>query len=67
MVKATTTRLARSTVAIARNALGGNGICSEFEAAKVFNDAEVLYTYEGTYQINQLIVGRAVTGMGAFV
>lgn len=67
MVKATTTRLARSTVAIARNALGGNGICSEFEAAKVFNDAEVLYTYEGTYQINQLIVGRAVTGMGAFI
>lgn len=67
LAKATTTRLARSSVAIARNVLGGNGICAEYEAAKIFNDAEVLYTYEGSYQINQLIVGRAVTGVSAFV
>jgi glutaryl-CoA dehydrogenase len=33
----------------------------------VFNDAEALYSYEGTREINSLIVGRAVTGLGAFV
>lgn len=67
LAKATTTRLARSSAAIARAALGGNGICAGHEAAKIFNDAEVLYTYEGSYHINQLIVGRAVTGISAFV
>lgn len=67
MAKATCTRLARASAAIARNLLGGNGISADFEAAKIFADAEVLFTYEGTYQINQLILGRAVTGVGAFV
>ncbi|WP_337250249.1 acyl-CoA dehydrogenase family protein [Psychromicrobium xiongbiense] len=67
MVKATTTRLARASVAACRSLLGGNGIVSDYEGAKLFGDAEVLYSYEGTYEINSLIVGRAVTGMGAFV
>jgi glutaryl-CoA dehydrogenase len=66
MAKATTTRLARSTVAMGRSILGGNGISSDFEMAKLFGDAEVLYTYEGSYEINSLIVGRAVTGKSAF-
>ena len=67
MAKATTTRLARSSVALGRSLLGGNGITTDFEMAKLFGDAEVLYTYEGTYEINSLIVGRAVTGRSAFV
>jgi glutaryl-CoA dehydrogenase len=67
MAKATTTRLARSTVAMGRSILGGNGISSDFEMAKLFGDAEVLYTYEGSYEINSLIVGRAVTGKSAFI
>jgi glutaryl-CoA dehydrogenase len=67
MVKATTTRLARSSVALGRSLLGGNGITTDYEMAKLFGDAEVLYTYEGTYEINSLIVGRAVTGHSAFV
>ena len=67
MAKATTTRLARSTVAMGRSILGGNGISSDFEMAKLFGDAEVLYTYEGSYEINSLIVGRAVTGKSAFL
>lgn len=66
MAKATTTRLARSTVAMGRSILGGNGISSDFEMGKLFGDAEVLYTYEGSYEINSLIVGRAVTGKSAF-
>lgn len=67
MAKATTTRLARSSVALGRSLLGGNGITTDYEMAKLFGDAEVLYTYEGTYEINSLIVGRAVTGQSAFV
>lgn len=67
MAKATTTRLARASVAMGRSLLGGNGISSDFEMGKLFGDAEVLYTYEGSYEINSLIVARAVTGMSAFV
>ncbi|MCP3426703.1 acyl-CoA dehydrogenase family protein [Rothia sp. AR01] len=66
MGKATGTRLVRESVAKARGILGGNGVTSEYHAAKIFGDAEIMYTYEGTYEINSLIVGRAVTGVSAF-
>ncbi|MCU1568837.1 MAG: Acyl-coenzyme oxidase 4, peroxisomal [Pseudarthrobacter sp.] len=66
MAKATVTRLARATVAMGRSLLGGNGISSDYEIGKLFGDAEILYTYEGSYEINSLIVGRAVTGKSAF-
>ncbi|YCK81596.1 acyl-CoA dehydrogenase family protein [Arthrobacter sp. D3-18] len=67
MCKATTTRLARSSVAMGRALLGGNGITTDYEMAKLFGDAEILYTYEGSYEINSMIVARAVTGKSAFV
>lgn len=57
----------RETVALAREVLGGNGILLENDVARYMADAEALYSYEGTREINQLIVGRAVTGMSAFV
>jgi glutaryl-CoA dehydrogenase len=66
MAKATTTRLARASVGMGRSLLGGNGISSDYEMAKLFGDAEILYTYEGSYEINSLLVGRAVTGISAF-
>ncbi|GAB3186612.1 acyl-CoA dehydrogenase family protein [Nesterenkonia suensis] len=65
--KATTTRLARASAALGREMLGGNGLTSEYEAAKLMGDAEAIYTYEGSYGINSLIVGRALTGVSAFV
>jgi glutaryl-CoA dehydrogenase len=67
MAKSTTTRLARASVAMGRSLLGGNGISSDYEMGKLFGDAEILYTYEGSYEINSLIVARAVTGKSAFV
>lgn len=67
LAKATTTRLARESAAACRGIFGGNGICTDFEASKLMSDAEILFTYEGTYEINSLIVGRAVTGVSAFV
>lgn len=66
LAKATTTRLARESAACGRDLLGGNGILTENEVSKLMADVEVLYTYEGTYEINSLIVGRAITGVGAF-
>lgn len=67
MVKATLTRIARESAALAREVLGGNGIVSDYEAAKIAGDIEAIYTYEGTHSINSLIVGRAITGVAAFV
>ncbi|MDZ7932303.1 MAG: acyl-CoA dehydrogenase family protein [Rhodococcus sp. (in: high G+C Gram-positive bacteria)] len=61
-----TTRL-REVVGWAREILGGNGILIEHDVIRFFADAEALYSYEGTAQINNLIVGRGVTGFGAFV
>ncbi|MET4591033.1 glutaryl-CoA dehydrogenase [Arthrobacter sp. 754] len=67
MAKSTCTRLARASVAMGRSLLGGNGISTDYEMGKLFGDAEILYTYEGSYEINSLIVARAVTGKSAFV
>ncbi len=53
--------------ALARELMGGNGILLEYGMARYFNDAEALYSYEGTREINTLIVGRAITGESAFV
>lgn len=61
-----TTRL-REVVAWARELVGGNGILIEHDVIRYFTDAEALYSYEGTSQINNLIVGRGVTGYSAFV
>ncbi|GAA4288668.1 acyl-CoA dehydrogenase family protein [Georgenia daeguensis] len=66
LVKATCTAHARETVALGRGLLGGNGMTTDYEMAKLFGDAEAMYTYEGTQEVNQLIVGRALTGVSAF-
>lgn len=57
----------RETVGLAREVCGGNGITLETDVARFHADAEAIYSYEGTHEINALIVGRAVTGIGAFV
>jgi len=69
MAKATATRLAREAALLNRDLHGGNGVVTEpgHIAAKLLGDAEILFTYEGTYSINSLIVGRALTGVSAFV
>jgi glutaryl-CoA dehydrogenase len=54
-------------VALARDLMGGNGILLEHGAARLFADAEAIYSYEGTNEMNTLIVGRAITGHSAFV
>jgi glutaryl-CoA dehydrogenase len=67
LAKAYCTVSARDTVGYARELLGGNGILLEEQVGRFVADAEAIYSYEGTREINTLIVGRAITGMGAFV
>jgi glutaryl-CoA dehydrogenase len=57
----------RETVGWAREILGANGILLEHHIGRFVADAEALYSYEGTREMNSLIVGRAVTGFSAFV
>ncbi len=56
----------REVVGWAREILGGNGILIDHHVGRFFNDAEVLYSYEGTREMNTLIVGRHITGLSAF-
>ena len=67
LAKAFTSKLMRESVALGRELLGGNGLMTEYRMAKIFNDAEAIYSYEGSYDINQLVTGRAITGESAFV
>jgi len=67
LAKAFATTKCRETVAWAREVLGGNGIVADYKAARFFTDAEALYSYEGTYQMQNLIIGKAVTGLSAFI
>ena len=57
----------RDVVSRAREVMGGNGILLEHDVARFVADAEAIYSYEGTKEINSLIVGRAITGYSAFV
>ena len=66
LAKMWTSLRARETVALAREVVGGNGILLEYDVARFFADAEAVYSYEGTHEINSLIVGRSLTGMSAF-
>jgi glutaryl-CoA dehydrogenase len=67
LAKAFCTMRMRETVGWARELLGGNGILLENHVGRFVADAEAIYSYEGTREINTLIVGRAITGTSAFL
>jgi glutaryl-CoA dehydrogenase len=56
----------RQITSMTRELMGGNGILISNNVGRFLADAEALYSYEGTKQINSLVVGRAITGMSAF-
>ena len=66
IAKMNNTRKAREVVAEARDLLGGNGILLDFHVMRHMADIEALHTYEGTETIQTLLVGRDITGVGAF-
>lgn len=67
LAKEFTTSRMRETVAWCRELFGGNGIVMDYGVIKYFADAEAIYSYEGTREMNTLIVGRSITGKAAFV
>lgn len=67
LAKAFTTIRMRETVAWAREVCGANGIDIDYNVGRFFADAEALYSYEGTLQMQNLILGKAITGFSAYV
>jgi glutaryl-CoA dehydrogenase len=67
LAKAFCTVRMRETVGYARELMGGNGILLEHNVGRYVADAEAIYSYEGTREMNTLIVGRSITGQSAFV
>jgi glutaryl-CoA dehydrogenase len=59
-------RKARQICLDARDVLGGNGLLLERHVARHLLDMEVVHTYEGTDNIQSLLVGREITGHSAF-
>jgi glutaryl-CoA dehydrogenase len=66
LAKLHNTRKARGVIADARDLLGGNGVLLENHVIRHMGDIEVIHTYEGTESMQTLIVGRDITGVGAF-
>jgi glutaryl-CoA dehydrogenase len=67
LAKAYCTTRMREVAGWSRELLAGNGIVLDYDIGRFVADAEALYSYEGTREINTLIVGRAITGESAFV
>lgn len=67
LAKLNNTRKAREVILAAREVLGGNGILLDYHVVRHLADIEAIYTYEGTADIQELIVGREITGVSAFV
>lgn len=66
MVKMNNSAMAREVALHARDILGGIGILGENHVMRHLCDLEAVYTYEGTHDINMLVVGRDITGLSAF-
>jgi glutaryl-CoA dehydrogenase len=67
LAKAFCTVRMRESVGWARELMGGNGILIDRNVGRFVGDAEAIYSYEGTREMNTLIVGREITGLSAFV
>ena len=67
LAKAFCTVKMRETVGYARELLGANGILLDYNIGRFVADSEAIYSYEGTREMNTLIVGRAISGFSAFI
>jgi glutaryl-CoA dehydrogenase len=66
LAKKVNVALARECAAISRELLGANGIALEYPPIRHMMNIESVYTYEGTDDMHTLILGEALTGIGAF-
>ncbi|MFD3838283.1 acyl-CoA dehydrogenase family protein [Streptomyces sp. NPDC058642] len=67
LAKVFVTARMREVVARSREIFGGNGILLDHDIARFFVDAEAIYSFEGTREMNTLIVGKSITGQSAFI
>jgi len=67
MVKMNNVWMARETARLARELLGANGIVEDYGIMRHMNNLESVYTYEGTHDIQRLIIGERITGIPAYV
>jgi glutaryl-CoA dehydrogenase len=65
LAKRNNVRVALQGARMAREILGGSGITLEYHAIRHMLNLETVDTYEGTFDIHTLIVGRELTGLGA--
>lgn len=66
MLKRVSTGKSLAVARVARDMLGGNGIVDEYHVIRHSVNLESVITYEGTYDVHGLILGRAITGIAAF-
>ena len=66
MAKMNNVSVAREICSRARTILGANGILGEYPIMRHMANLESVYTYEGTHEMHTLVIGEAVTGIGAF-
>lgn len=66
MGKLHSTRTALDIARTARAVLGGNGITGDYPVMRHAANLETVLTYEGTAEIHQLVLGKALTGIDAF-
>jgi glutaryl-CoA dehydrogenase len=66
MAKMNNVSVAREICSRARTILGANGILDEYPVMRHMANLESVYTYEGTHEMHTLVIGEAVTGLGAF-
>jgi glutaryl-CoA dehydrogenase len=67
MIKRNNCGKALDVARVSRDMLGGNGISDEYHVMRHLMNLEAVNTYEGTHDVHALILGRAMTGIAAFV
>ena len=58
--------MARECARLAREILGANGIVDDYPVIRHMLNLESVFTYEGTHDIHNLVIGEAITGIPAF-
>jgi glutaryl-CoA dehydrogenase len=66
LLKRNNVRMALEAARAARALLGANGILLEYPVIRHLLNLESVFTYEGTHEIHTLVLGKALTGEGAF-
>lgn len=66
LLKRNSTSVALQVAREARALMGGNGISDEYDVMRHMCNLEAVHTYEGTYDVHGLILGREITGYNAF-